>query len=251
MRTLLRLSAVLSVLSMAAHAAIITAANCSASFGISTATQTSPSSCSVAADNGVAFPLVFANASIGGTQTISPANASIAFSFSTSTTASVGSGYSNDANVSASDNLTLYTKGPVRPGEAVVMESFSILGIVSSLTASLTLGSLTANCTQSAPASPSCSGSLGPSSGNGTFTIPFTLGQPFALDVSLFNDSSGGGSTPHFSTSGDVNLSVQLFESNGTTPVQILTPEPATLGFLTMGLVSLAAIRRRRNNRDV
>lgn len=132
----------------------------------------------------------------------------------------------------------------------MVTESVGTSGISSNLTASLALGSLNTTCVQPAPNSPSCTGNFGSPTGNGTFTLPFTLGQPFAFNVSVSDDSNGGGSTPHFG-SGSVSLSFTLLEANGTTAVQVLTPEPASFGIFASGLLLLigTGLRRYRSSR--
>jgi hypothetical protein len=87
---------------------------------------------------------------------------------------------------------------------------------------------------------------MGSPLGNGTFTVPFSLGEPFIFSVNVYDDTrGGGGSTPHFS-GGGAGLSFSLLEADGTTPVQVFTPEPSTFGFLALGLLPLIGIALKR-----
>lgn len=240
MRTKLPFGLLLLVFSVAVNAAIIGNSSCSATFGGTTNAQSGGWSCGVAVNNSINVQQSGGAGSINGSESISPT--SISFSYQT---AAVGDA---DVTVSASDSLVLYTSGPVRSGELVLTETDNpTFSVDDTLNTSIQIGTLTSQCIGSSSGFALCTGSLGSSAG--PFTVPFTLGQPFDLDVSLSDESLTGGPFAH-QGGGTITFSLELFESNGTTPVQILTPEPATLGFIALGLLSVVAISRKRSGRS-
>lgn len=234
------------IASAASQAAIVLNSSCSATFGSNTSSESGGPSCVAVADNNIGYPFSTASASITGMETVSPVGSpappsSISYTFSETTG---GLGYDATASVSGSDSLTLYTAGPVRQGELTFDEGTSLAGHDSSLSTTLVIGSLFTHCTESANTYPGCTGNFGSPVGEGSMTVPFTLGQPFAFDFRVSSDVSGG-ITQHVGN-GDVSFSFNLFEADGTTPVQVLTPEPSTIGCIACGLLGLLAMPLRK-----
>jgi hypothetical protein len=118
-----------------------------------------------------------------------------------------------------------------------------LAGHDSSLSTTLLTASLFTHCTELANSYPVCAGNFGSPLGEGSMTVRFTLGQPFAFDFSVSSDVSGG---TQQSGDGNVTFSFNLFEADGTTPVQVLTPEPSTIGCIACGLLAVLASPLRK-----
>jgi hypothetical protein len=91
----------------------------------------------------------------------------------------------------------------------------------------------------------SCQGILCHSLGQ---LVPFQLGVPFEIGLSIFA-TSGSGQHEYNGGSGNAGLRLQLFEADGT-PVTIFdpvgpVPEPGTWILLALGMVTLSAFRAR------
>lgn len=236
----------LVALSVSGNAAIVGYTSCSASFGSYTATEQGGWSCVAVADNNVGIPAATATASFNGTEVVSSLGSpssptSISYTF---TSATGGLGFPASAGVEGSDDLLLYSSGPPREGELVFTETTSLAGLGSSLTTSLFVGSLYTMCTEQGNLAPSCTGNFGPANGNGAYTVPITLGVPFEFALA-FSDTTNGTTSPRMAD-GTVSFSFTLLEADGSTPVQVLTPEPASFGLFGLGLFGIIAIGLRR-----
>ncbi len=109
---------------------------------------------------------------------------------------------------------------PCANGYLAFTESTEFDGIVSTLLSTISLGSLTQQCSENTPAAPTCAGAFDLPLGNGAGVVPFTLGQSFAFSQSVSAEASGGDSIPHFGQ-GPVSFSFTLLEADGITPVQV------------------------------
>jgi hypothetical protein len=237
----------LLVTSMAALAAPVTNTACIVTSSGSSITQTHVSTCNLDGPplgNGMPSGQK-ASASISSSETMpsSGSASSISSSFTLNTFA-YGGAAGNPASASASGDsaASFSTSGPVRIGIIKFSESNSMLGLTSTGNWSMSLGSLLLNCTLlGGSAGNSCTGDFAMPQGNGSGSLPFTLGQVFSMinGVSLITSSSvsprGAG--------GSVGFAFQLFEADGTTLVQISSaPEPASVSLtllLTVFCLSL------------
>ena len=250
MKNSIRVAFLFVLVTMAGRAAVVLDSSCAASFLTVTASAVGSGFCSASVLEGGDAPGAAATASISGQEMLPPIDspaspASVSYSFATSVIGLVGGVNAASANVSGSDALVLDTAGPVRSGELVFTEATSLGGLDSTLTTMVTVGSLSGGCTELANLPPTCTGSLGLANGNGTMTAPFTLGEPFDFDFSISAGESLGSGTDHFGN-GSASFSFQLFESDGTTPVQVLTPEPSTFGILACGLMAVVVAVLKR-----
>ncbi|MFL6448720.1 MAG: PEP-CTERM sorting domain-containing protein [Bryobacteraceae bacterium] len=90
------------------------------------------------------------------------------------------------------------------------------------------------------------------SSGSGSdASIPFTLGQPFTLDIlSSAYSRSDDDTLSYYSTEG--TFSYKFFEADGVTPVALSeAPEPSTYALAGFSLVGVALFRRRLQPAEV
>jgi hypothetical protein len=200
-------------------------------------------SCGLTGPDGTMKPGVTASSSFSesglGTNTIT-ATAGASVNPAVGSTSPV-SFLSAAGTASATWTETFFTAGPVRPGTIQFTlntdgnnqdgTSFAFAGI----------GTWSASLTNASP---------GICTGCGTFTMPFTLGATFTVELQAFDTNTADGNAVGGGEDSS-SLAFSVFDVNGAPVAVNATPEPAALSYFGPGLVFLliGVAAKRRGSR--